>query len=224
MFKKGIISYGRLFPPPTNCVAHYDASIGTSVHISTGVSQWDDLSGNGHHLLQASSTLQPVYSGTGLTSFITFDGSNDFMQAIAFTLNQPETLYFVGKQNWISNAKIWDGNGNFSMDWVQTGSTPATAMFAGNTGPGSSSDFSIATVKVVALVYNGSSSTLIVNNGTIHTGNVGASNAGGFTLGAVANGTQPSNIAVQEVYIYAAAHTTIQQAEIVGFLRSKWGV
>lgn len=212
-------------PATANLVLHVDASLSASITIATGVSRWADQSGNAHDLLQATTTKQPVYSGSGTTSAVTFDGTSQFLKCVAFTLNQPITVYAVMKQvTWVSNAKIWDGNTNFSQDYVQSGTTPATVLSAGGTGPGSSTDFTINTYMVVSAVYNGASSTLSLNNGTLHTGNVGASNAGGFTLGAVSDGTQPGNIAVKEIYIYGQADNTTTQGLMVAFLRQKWGI
>jgi hypothetical protein len=227
MFNQGIISFARTFPPPANCVAHYDASHNASVHIGTGVSQWDDLSGNGHHLLQATGSLQPVYSGSGQTSLVTFDGpsgNGQYMKAGTFTLNQPETVYFVGKQiTWISNAKMFDGGSALSVDFNQTGSSPSVGVYAGSGGFGVGI-LALNTLSVVAIVYNGTSSSITINNGSVNVGNAGTNNAGGFTLGAVQDGTQPANVGVQEIYLYNTGHTVIQQTEIVTFLRTKWGI
>lgn len=69
--------------------------------IATGVSQWNDLSGNAHHQLQATGTKQPTLSANGgpnSQACIIADGSNDVMKA-SWTQNQPISIYIVCKWN-----------------------------------------------------------------------------------------------------------------------------
>lgn len=72
------IPIGAWSPYAINPVAWYDASNAASITSSGGlVSQWDDISGSGRHLAQATSSLQPT---TGTTTqngrnVIVFDGT-----------------------------------------------------------------------------------------------------------------------------------------------------
>lgn len=70
----------------TGLAAWYDASVASSITLnSTTVSQWDDLSGNSRHQVQASASLQPTYNATGLNGkgALTTTGTQ-WMQASAF--------------------------------------------------------------------------------------------------------------------------------------------
>lgn len=213
-------------PPPTaNLVAHYDASDASSITITTGVSKWNDLSGNGNNLLQNVGSKQPTYTGTGTSSIVNFDGSNDDLKTANFTLNQPETIYVVVKQvTWTINRYLTDGSTTDRMDIYDETSTPSIALYAGSS-TSVNSGLTLNTVMVVAAVFNGASSSVSVNDNTKATGNVGSNNAGGFTLGSAGSEAGAfSNIGVQEVYIYSAAHSNAQQTAIISYLRAKWGI
>lgn len=60
-----------------NLVAWYDASDSDTITISTGVSQWDDKSGNGRHLAQPTGGNQPPVSSGAVNGLdaIDFEGS-----------------------------------------------------------------------------------------------------------------------------------------------------
>ena len=181
-------------------------------------SQWNDQSGNSRHLKQATATNQPAVQSD---LSILFDGSDNFMKCDAFTLNQPETVYLLGKQVTWSSGDYWcDGNIDARMIIQQTnlGASPQLRLFAG-LGTGSNSDLAVDTYGVIAAVFNGASSVLQVNKGTAVTGNVGANNAAGFTLGASGGVVAGfSNIRIKEVLLYAAAHDSDQILRVVNYL------
>lgn len=63
--------------------AWFDASDAASVTLdASAVTQWNDKSGNGYHLSQATGANQPTYTTAGLNGLnvITFDGTNDTLQ------------------------------------------------------------------------------------------------------------------------------------------------
>lgn len=211
-------------PPSANLVARFNAQISSSITIGTGVSAWADQYGSGTTISQATGGQQPTYSGSGITSIVTFDGVNDYLKG-TFTLNQPETIYIVCKQiTWTLNRYLFDGGSIDKMDLYQETSTPQIALYAGAT-TGLNSGLTLNTVKVVVCVFNTTSSGLNVNNHITSTGNAGSANAGGFTLGAAGNGSgQYSNIGVQDVLIYNVAHSTATQDAIIAGLRSYWSI
>lgn len=77
---------GRLAPTPpvANPFAWWDASYTASITTSgSAVTQWSDISGNNHHLVQTTSTQRPA-SGTRTVNSLNaldFDGSNDFLKS-----------------------------------------------------------------------------------------------------------------------------------------------
>ena len=116
----GILSAaaGEPVPPfdPTSIAdwgAWYNAADTSSISLSgSEVTQWNDLSGNGHHATQGTSTRRPL-SGTrtlnGL-NVLDFDGSNDFLihNGIASSFageDKPFTIFQVGKLDVASGTR-----------------------------------------------------------------------------------------------------------------------
>lgn len=181
---------------------------------ANAVSAWADQSGNGRDLIQATGANQPTVQGDGT---ILFDGTSDFLKTAAFTLNQPDTIYLRMKQvTWIAQDAIFDGNTLSSGAVYQNSITPNVRQFAGldSTENGA---MAVNTWASMAAVFNGASSVLQID-GTTVTGNAGAGNKGGFTLGAASDGTRPSNIQVAEVIIYNVAHDATTRAQVIAYL------
>jgi hypothetical protein len=63
----------------------------TGITTVTGVSQWDDQSGNGFHLVQGTTTRQPAYNPT--TGKITPDGTDDYLMATVAFISNPSSEY-----------------------------------------------------------------------------------------------------------------------------------
>ncbi len=71
-------------PPATGLIVHYSADrlLGEGMTLPTDgapVSEWKDLSGNGHHLTQPTSGLQPVFKANAIKGLptVVFDGRDD---------------------------------------------------------------------------------------------------------------------------------------------------
>lgn len=183
---------------------------------AAGVSQWDDTSGNGRHLLQATDTNQPAVQADGS---ILFDGADNFLKCDAFTLNQPATGYILFKQiTWTSLDTVFDGNSNDDFALIQSGSSPNLAFFAGaalNTNP----DLALDTYGVISCVANGVSGAVQTNLSAAVDGNSGADSPAGFTLGSRGGGADRyANIQVKEVIVYAAAHDAATRARVIRYL------
>lgn len=166
------------------------------ISTATGVSQWNDQSGNSRHLPQAAGGSQMAYTlgGRNRTADIVADGSNDFFSPVSFTLNQPFMVFLGLKVNTLTAAGgkdcIWDGfTAGSTVASVDT--SPKTDVFAG-------ADFSTTeqigsgNFDLLEVLYNGASSYLKRGPyGVLKaSGNPGANNAGGFTLGALATGAR----------------------------------
>jgi hypothetical protein len=179
-----------------------------------GVSQWDDMSGNGRHLKQGTDTNRPALQVDGT---ILFDGSDNFLKCDAFTLNRPETIYFLGKQVTYTNTDyIFDGDGADSGSLAQIGTTPTIRAFAG--AGITNDDFTADTYAVVTTIFDGFTSVLQVNHGTAVTGDTSAAQMSGFTLGAAGTAVNHSNIRVKEVLIFNTAHDAAMRRRIVSYL------
>jgi hypothetical protein len=175
----------------------------------------------GNHLIQLTGASQPLWSANG----VLFDGVNDFMKCTAFALVQPEFIYFVGRQiTWsnIINCCTYDGNIVNSMLLYDTGISPSEDIYAG-VGV-SNNTWILNTFMILRSLYNGAASMFRVNNGAAVNGNVGANNAGGFTLGAAGSNVQWKNMEVKEIILRRTADNAAVQTSIYNYLANKYAI
>ena len=204
----------------SDTVLWVDSEENVTKDASNKVSVWGDKSGNGNDLLQATGSAQPLYSTNG----ILFDGVNDFMKAVAFTLVQPEMVYIVFKQvTWTLNDRIYDGDGYLAMVISQAVSTPALNMHAGSSL--NNTNLPVNTFGILRALYNGANSKLIINDTTPITGNVGTNNAGGFTIAKKGDSNSKfGNIEVKEIIIRKVADSATNETLIYQYLSDKYGI
>jgi len=202
-----------------NTVGWYDIGDGSATYMtkdgSNFVSQWNDLSGSSHPLLQAAGTNQPLYQSTG----ILFDGIDNFLKTTAFTLNQPLTYYLVFKQiGWNAGAYIFDGNNTPSVVCYQKTSTPRINLFAGSDAC-IYNGYTLGVFGILTTEFNGANSFLQHNANAAVTGNPGANNAGGFKLnGGVVN------MEVKELIIRKVADDSATNTIIRNYLNDKYSI
>lgn len=186
----------------------------------SGVSQWDDQSGNGNHLKQAFDGSRPSKEVGGS---ILFDGSNDFLKADTFTLAQPETIYLLVKQvTWTANDTIFDGNVTNSGRLYQTSSSPLLIANAGAPGA-TSTDLAIDAWAAICVVFDEANSFNIIQVGSSTSSvdtDFGTASMSGFTLANDSGGARYSNIQVKEAIVYSEAHDAATRAKIIGYLNA----
>ena len=145
--------------PPTsiaNCEAYYNADVGTT--IATGVSQWNDQSGNSNTLTQGTAAQQPAFvsSWRNGKAAIQFDGGDDSLWRATLssgTIAQPTTMLLVfesanesvkamvdsrdaSNRQLLANDSGWIGSyaGAYIQNartWASTESCIQTAVFNG---------------------------------------------------------------------------------------------
>jgi hypothetical protein len=194
---------------------------GIGITVATGVSQWNDQSGHANHLKQAVAGSQPKLQPD---NSILFDGVANVMGCAPFTFIQPEAIYLLFQQlGWTANHYILDGSVSNSGRVIQAPGSPSLMANAGSSLP-SITDLQQNTYGVLVVVFNGASSSIQVNNGVPVTGNAGASNMGGFTLGASGGAGLPSNIQVKEAILFPAAHDAATRRSVIGYLGRVGGI
>lgn len=186
-----------------------------------GVSQWDDQSGNGHHLLQGTDTNRPSKEADGS---ILFDGVDNFLQTDSFTLVQPVTIYFLGKQITYGVLEIiYDGVGSPVSALNQNFSSPDIALSAGATLL-TTVDFTLDTYNVVTAVFNSTASVLQIGSNSPAEGNAGTNDFAGLTLGISGTGSGASHIQAKEFVIFdITAHTAKQITQMTTYLNRVGG-
>lgn len=162
------------------------------------VGRIEDKSGNGNHLTQAAAAQRPMLRSGGGLWWLEFDGVDDVLAA-TFTLAQPLTQITAAQQvTWTSGHRLWSGTGSTLCALVQTAGTPNIRMLSGANGP-LSGDMSVAVNHVVTEIFDnpdGATATkLAIDNGSYVTGDAGASDCLGATIGAATSGgALPGNI------------------------------
>ena len=180
--------------------------------------------GNNLFLLQAGSS---GFSGTidnvlvesfDYPSGILFDGVDNYLKADVFTLVQPETVYILGKQvTWTITDNWFDGDTASTGLLQQVTSTPQVAASADIQS--STISPTLDTYVVISVVFNGANSVLQLNDDTPITGDFGADNLDGFTLGAIGGGASGwGNIQIKEVIIYNTAHDSNTRLKVIEYL------
>ncbi len=181
-----------------------------------GVSQWDDQSGEGNHLLQGTDTNRPSKESDGS---ILFDGVDNFLKATAFTLVQPETVYILVKQVTHTNLDhIYDGNASSALQFRQAVTSGHLVAWAGAVSI-TDTNSTVGVYENYTTVFNNTNSLIQVNNETATVGTVGTNDAGGFTLAAAGGGGSGwGNIQVKEVAIFNTAHDANTRAKVINYL------
>lgn len=136
------VSFARPWDPlvdaATNVIALYDASDVNSITESGGaVSQWDDKSGNGYHMKQSNSSLQPTYSASdpvlgGFPSISNVDAYKDLIMDQTSTVQRVYFVayYYDGVTNtWVSHDALFSTiDGSIRL----TGRSSGNQVFDGN--------------------------------------------------------------------------------------------
>ena len=202
-----------------NTVGFYDYLLGVTKDGSNLVSAWNSIIG-ANHLLQATGTNQPLWTTDG----VLFDGIDNFMKCVAFTWNQPEFIYMVVKQvTWTADRYILDGNLLNSGLVFQKATTPGLKAYAGTLSD-QNNNLVVNTLGIVRVLFNGAGSKLQVNATAATTGNFGANNMGGFTLGASGGNISWGNIQVKEIINRKVADAAGDEAAIYAYLKAKYGL
>jgi hypothetical protein len=209
----------------TNLRAWYKSDAG--ITIATGVSQWNDQSGNGNHLVQANPARQPVVTAGAINGLpvITFDGVDDFLND-AFTLVQPTTVFAVFRQRtWTINDYIYDGFASTGMGLSQRVATPGLSLIAG-AAAANNTNAALSTYVLTTAIYSGASSVLQVNNTAETTGNPGIGSGDGVTLAASGGSSTlfTSDCEIAEVIVMGAAATASERASVRAYSQARYGV
>jgi hypothetical protein len=206
-----------------------DASTVTTV--DGAVSQWNDKSGNGRHVSQATDGSRPSYVASGLNgkNIVRFD--SDFLSASAY--DNPTSSYSIfdvairestlgafgslcGYQisnnrafaGFRDNSNLWHGAGGSSLSNVAFATSAGAYLF----------EYAIGSTAVSTLRVN----TVVRNTITDYTGTAGGS---AHQIGQ-GGGTGPLEgiVLVAERVLVSSVITTNTRQRIEGYLAHKWGL
>lgn len=192
----------KAIEPPLNWMVNLDAAQLALLDL-VSVASWTDLSGNGRHATQATSSKRPVFhvAAGSDPAFVRGDGVDDALQTAAFTApTQPFTLITAFRMTSVeSGATIQDilagitTAGTSFIALQQRGLTSAARyeMYLGNSGNGYVPTFLAEAGKwVVMSIVANAASTVVRINGVPYAlaGNPGVNTPTGLTLFAGSNG------------------------------------
>jgi hypothetical protein len=212
----------------SDMVFWHDASDSSSITKdgSNKVSQWNDKSGNAHHLTSSGGD-RPEWNSGSRNSLDTVDfQGNVFMKHSAFTVEaQPLTLILVFQAPTQAQIPI-DGLGSSDRIFVGTGgSNNILKIWAGTTLAGN------ATIagnwSYGQAVFNGTSSSHDFTDGTNSTtasGDSGSNGSNGLTVGVLWNAASDFwNGEIAEIIMYGKEVTGDELTGLRSHLASKWG-
>ncbi len=199
------------------------------ITISTGVSQWNDLSGNAHHLVQATGASQPTYdatSGANSQAGVTFDGSDDSLAVSFSAVSQPFHVFAI-----IKTVSALDGGsrglvcgGAIGERMITQGNVVANTIHNYMGSAFVSLSHSNTTNHFIwESLVNGASSSLIRGNTAAATGNPGANTLSGVNLG-ILPGASNSNIIISDVCIYSAAISGANLTNLRSYFSTRYAV
>jgi len=222
-------------------VAGYDLRAGFSVRKQASDGTGDDaddgdpigyvsdLSGNGNHIPQATTSAKPAYDEDGINGGgAAVGGGDDFLQRTSFTggaETQPNTIAAVARfASWGSDFRwLIDGGDASGRHILGIANNGNFAMFAG-TSVIDSGDAADANLHAHLAVINGASSRQYLDNTEIGSGNPGAADMVGITIGAsptggnvVESGTAWSAVVVWAGDIGASARAAYKAWAVAAF-------
>lgn len=220
-------------PTQLTTAAWYDAEdTGNFDHVSNSVSQWDDMSGNGHHVTQLTGANQPTINSDTQNSknVVTFDG-NDFLQNLTANIStQPTSVFAVASlratglsgRNYVFDGL--DNNANRNLFALDGNNTDLPSIWAGTWLP--HTDSTDANYHVFECFYDGTSSVIGIDadrvTGTANTsGNLDA----GLTIGA--NYTESGDFLdgyIAELIFIDGELSVSNRQKLEGYLAHKWGL
>ena len=216
--------------------AWYDASVASSITLNGGnAAQWDDLSGNDRHQIQANASLQPIYSATGLNGRGTLSTTGtQWMQASAFASSEAATIFLVWKIDDNSGIPfIWQrGVVNEVHSMLSDGGTANNSMAArrgsGNTGTVSTPNLGTGgTFRIATLVFTTTLSRIFNGNteGIDNTATVAAPTGNKvLTLFALDSANRRGNPGLAEFIYYDNVVGATQQSAVRNYLSKKWSI
>lgn len=195
--------------PTTNIVAWYDADDGTTISIGVGVSQWDDKSGNGNHLVQSTGTEQPTVSSGAINGkdAIYFDGVDDSLEVDPLAggpYPRPMTIAMVTIPDpdlSDTSAIFSSGGGNSGrLGFVQQSTTHYAGLFTGVSFYSATAMGSDPVLLVVR--QNATHHNLYVDGDLALESTSGSEGLQGFRIGSFYNGYADAEIKVTFAAVY----------------------
>ena len=223
----------------SGCTLWLDAADSSTITIQTGVSQWNDKSGQGRHVTQSTTSLQPVYSSA--SNAIVFNSNAWLGIPNALASITPTYTIFVVDKRASASAHFFIGmynstGANVALILGYNGSTTShhtTAhitdcqvtipAYAGTAEPRRLARYDYTGTIRDTYINAGQLSTIQSFSATLPTWNNANIGAGYYTAGV--SGIDWWYVGnIHEVIFYNNVLTTTQAQQVEGYLAWKWGL
>ena len=205
-------------------VVWLDASdTSTITEVGGAVSQWDDKSGNGNDVVQATAALQPTTGTRTVNSLNVLDFTSDALSvSYASSINQPGYVFLVASFDSLPASTMILFDSNTGTRWQLYKSTSNNwTMNGGSIVTGSAAD---TNVNVITATFDGASSSVYVNQVSKVSGDAGSSAMTGLVVGAgAALGANHDGI-IAEMIIVSGTLTAGEISDTESYLADKWGI
>lgn len=218
--RRGVMAKPTTFTPGSvaGLYAWYDATQITGLADGDPVATWTDVAG-GRNATQGTSAARPTYK-TAIQNgrpVVRFDGVDDFVNASAVSVSQPDTIFIVAKQTSTGSTKnAYDGN--TTRQTLECGTSYVINAGANVSTAGADTAWHVHTA-----IYNGASSSHRLDGALGSSGNAGTNALASLNIGTYRNfaGFWPGDIA--ELIIYTGALGSTDRAAVEAYLKAKWG-
>lgn len=239
-FIEGFIATEGFLPTSlANLKLWLDAADTGTITIETGVSQWDDKSGQGNDVTQGTGSLQPTTNTNTINNLNVINFSGDTLgiaDNASLSITNDMTVIAVlrtettgTEQNYVSKEDGGNRSYRFRIDnvadklWalVSDDGSSAEVVLGNSTVPLNTAFFATTVVSLgneVSFFQNG------VADGTpAITSTVIKDNDRDFTIGSK-GGTENFDGDIAEVIIYDRAVTAAERQQVENYLSNKWGI
>jgi hypothetical protein len=212
--------YPSAFVPTSigNCQLWLDASDTTTITIATGVSQWNDKSGNNRNVSQPTTANQPSYAN----NTITFNGSTYLTNLVSAGISAGNfTGYLVYKPTGAGGRALFVVDNNTNWIMIDTG------QVAENSNGGGAYIATTISTTVPTIVAVTSATTYSLDGNafsSISNGYSQGQSPTSINVGSGVSGGVLFSGSVYEVIVYSFVLSQPQQYQIQGYLAWKWGL
>jgi hypothetical protein len=215
------------------CQLWLDASDATTISIGTGVSQWNDKSGNTRNAIQATAASQPAYitAGKNGLNLVRFDGSNDGLQG-AFTTLSEHTIFAAFDNNSGANGRVLSFVVVGETDDFMGGIIPILRSASANTIASYSA--SLANFynglsynnnpAIIKIIRDSTNTTNYLQSNSTSRANLSLGTVDRYRLGfnTITDGRMNGDI--YEVIIYNSVLSGANQTAVETYLSTKWAI
>lgn len=211
---------------PADLASMFQDNAGTiAAAVGAPVGLIRDKSGRGNDAVQATAGARPLLKqDSGGRYYLEFDGVDDRLSAV-FPIAQPfDRISAVRQIAWQSGGVIFGNSTAGDHGILYQGASAGTITMRSNSLTLSRSNVAIGVTNVVGEHFDGSGSTIFVNNEAASAGAIGTLAPGGIALGARGSGTGPSSIRIYGMCMVGRSLLSGETGRLRRFMAARGGV